>query len=72
MRRFDINKLPKEVREKISDIQWAIDEEDMCGLQGQVNLKDGYEFIMGGHIEGFENRADLIKMVKNCVVEERR
>ena len=69
MRRFDINKLPKEVREKISDIQWAIDGEDMRGLQGQVNLKDEYEFDTGGHIEGFENRADLIEMVKNCVVK---
>ena len=71
MRRFDINKLPKEVREKISDIEWAVDEEDMCGLAGQVILKDGYEFIMGGHLEGFQNRTDLIKMVKSCVVEER-
>lgn len=60
---FKLEKLPKDVREKIHDIDFTPDEDNVMGF---VNLKDEYEFEHdGSHVEGFESRNDLIDLVRN-------
>lgn len=65
MRKFSIEKLPKDVREKLLCIEWnEYDEfdEDVCGL---LWLKDGYEFYDDGSTCcTFENRTDLINEIR--------
>lgn len=70
MRRFDINKLPKNVREKIDLIEWQDGtlNEDLAGL---VYIKDGWCIdVDGSHTEGFTNRTDLINFIRGCVIKE--
>lgn len=58
---FKLEKLPKDVREKIHDIDFTPND----NVMGFVNLKDGYEFEYdGSHVEGFESRNDLIELVR--------
>lgn len=60
---FKLEKLPKDVREKIHDIDFTPDEPDVMGF---VNLKDDYEFEWdNSHVETFESRNDLINLVRN-------
>ena len=66
---FKLENLPKDVREKIVDIDFTPDEEDVMGF---VNLKDGWVFEWdGSHTEGFESRNDLIDIVRNSTIREK-
>ena len=65
---FKLKNLPKDVQEKIYDIDFVDDEEDLIGF---VNLKDGWCFEWdGSHVEGFSSRKDLIDIVRNCTKQE--
>ena len=65
MGRFKIENLPKDVKDKISFIQFGDDFiDDVIGL---VYLKQGLEFDDGSGCEGFTSRNDLIDMIRNDV-----
>ena len=71
MRKFSIEKLPKDVREKIDFIEWNEGDfdEDVCGL---FWLKDGYElYDDGGTCCTFLNRTDLIEEIRVSVVKSK-
>ena len=72
MRRFDINKLPKDIRARIHDIQWAQDEDEFNGgAIGIVALND--EWLLDDEVSSvtaFESRADLINIVKHAKRKE--
>jgi hypothetical protein len=70
IRRFNLNKLPKDIRARIHDIQWAQDEDDMRGALGQVSLNDEYALYDGSQLTAFESRADLINIVKHATRKE--
>jgi hypothetical protein len=70
IKRFDLNKLPTEVRARVHDIQWAQDEDDMCGALGQVNLNDEWEFYDNSQVTAFDSRIDLINLVKRAKRKE--
>lgn len=56
---FDPEKLPKSIRNKIDEIEFCGDEDFM----GIVYL-NGYCFDQFEHCASFENRSDLINLVK--------
>lgn len=65
---FELKNLPKDVQEKIYDINFVDDEADLIGF---VNLKDGWCFECdGSHVEGFSSRKDLIDIVRNYTKQE--
>ena len=66
MRRFDFNKLPIDVKDKIEDIQWSMGDDDMrFGIIGQVDLNDNWVFVEDySHTQGFKNKQELIDMVR--------
>lgn len=65
---FKLEKLPKDVREKIFSIEFVNDEEDLMGF---VNLNDNWAFEWdGSHVERFKNKTDLIDIVRNCTIRE--
>ena len=63
-KRFNINQLPKEVREKVHDIVW--NEGDFGeDILGQANLND--EWVLSdnySHIFTFTSKKDLINIIK--------
>ena len=64
MRKFDIKRLPKDVSDKIDDIVWNDGDFDEDVL-GQVWLKEGWVFFDDySHVTTFENKADLISIVR--------
>ena len=70
MKKFDIDKLPNDVKEKIDFIEWQDGtlNEDLAGI---VYLKDGWcSFDDCSHVIGFENRIDLIEILTTQVVKE--
>lgn len=67
-RRFKLENLPKDVREKINYIDFTPEEEEIMGF---VALKDGWCFDWdGSHIEGFSDRNDLISIIRDCTTKE--
>ena len=60
---FKLERLPKDVREKINEIYFVSGEPDIIGF---VDLKDEYEFDFEGHTTGFVSRLDLIEMVRDA------
>ena len=65
---FKLEKLPKDVKEKIEDIEFLSGEEFM----GFVNLKDGWVFDWDeSHIASFDSRNDLIDIVRYSTIEEK-
>ena len=70
MRRFDINKLPVDVLEKIYDIYWNDGETFDEDTLGEVWLEDEYVFEFdGSHCTTFDSRKELIDVVRTCVIE---
>lgn len=66
---FKLENLPKDVKEKINDM-YFVTGEDFIGF---VNLKDGWVFDWDvSHVAGFESRKDLIDIVRNSTIQERR
>lgn len=64
---FKLENLPKDVREKIQDIEFTPEEDEVMGF---VNLKDEWVFDWdGSHIEGFESRKDLIEIVRDFTIK---
>ena len=73
MRKFNIEKLPKDVRSKIDFIEWNEYEEfdeDVCGL---VWLKKGYIFDYDeSTTDCFTKRSDLIELIRSSVIKEEK
>ena len=72
MRKFDINKLPADVLEKVLEISFDEDgflnEDEMLG---EVWLDEGWMFDYdGSHYGQFESRKDLIELIRTSVVKE--
>ena len=68
MKKFSIEKLPADVREKIDFIEWNDYGDFDENLAGICWIKDEYElYDDGSHITGFENRKDLIDTIRCCV-----
>ena len=63
MKTFNIEKLPKEIKEKINDVWFVSGEPEIIGF---VDLKDEYEFDFEGHTTGFTSRQDLIDIVSEA------
>ena len=70
-RKFDINKLPKDVRVKIDCINWAHEGEfaDENTL-GECWLKDGWLFDGETHYTTFNSRSELIEDIRQNVEPE--
>lgn len=70
-RRFDVNKLPKDVREKIDSINFVEDGE-MADDEtiGECWLKDGWLFDGETHYATFTSRQELIDDIRENVEEE--
>lgn len=67
MKRFKIEKLPKDVADKIDGVIY--DPTDFRGeALGQICLKDGWTFEDGSHITTFTSRQDLIDIVRGASV----
>lgn len=72
MKKFDINKLPKDVLEKIESIDFNEDGFLDEGVLGEVWLKDGWKFYYDdSHYAQFDSRVELIDVIRSCAVEEK-
>lgn len=71
---FKLENLPKDVREKICDIDFfEAWEREETGNMGIVYLEDGWMFDWDeSHTSAFENRKDLIDIVRNYTKVEKR
>ena len=72
MRKFDINKLPADVLEKVLEISFDengfLNEDEMLG---EVWLDEGWMFYYdGSHYGQFSNRKDLIELIRTSVTKE--
>lgn len=68
MKRFSLVNLPKDVFDKVHDINFYYDE---CRLKGEAWLEDGWVFEYdGSHYINFESRDDLINEVRNFTIDE--
>lgn len=71
MKKFSIEKLPSDVKEKIEFIEWNENEEFDEEVCGQVWLKEG--FVFGNDessVSTFDDRSDLIALIRWDVVKE--
>lgn len=70
---FKLEKLPKDVYEKVEAIEFYDDwEREDTGNMGIVYLEEGFVFEFDeSTTAGFENRKDLIDLVRCQVVEVR-
>ena len=73
MKKFSLNSLPSEVRNKINHIEFfSAEEQEDTESQGEVFLKDGWVFDWDdSHTSSFVDKQDLIDIVNYCTrVEE--
>lgn len=70
-RRFDVNNLPKDVRDKIDYIHF-VDKGEMADEEtlGECWLIDGWLFDGETHYATFNSRQELIDDIRSNVVEE--
>lgn len=70
-KRFELEKLPKDVSEKIHRIYFADTDGDYGrGILGQVHLVEGWAAPCGGRWLDFTSRADLIESIREEIREE--
>lgn len=68
MKTFTKKDLPSELADLIQDL--TFDDELTGGCIGIVNLKDGFAFYDGSHIQAFRTKKDLIELLKKDVNKE--
>jgi hypothetical protein len=70
---FKLEKLPKDVYEKVESIDFFDEwEREETGNMSIVFLEEGFVFEFDeSTVSGFENRKDLIELVRCQVVEAR-
>ena len=70
---FKLDKLPKDVLEKISAIEFFDKEEkEDTGNMGIVWLENDYVFEFDeSHTASFINKKDLIDLIKSCIIKKK-
>lgn len=69
-RKFKLENLPKDVREKIDSIYFGGENEFDEETLGECNLKDGWVIDGMYHIFTFSSRQDLIDTIRDEAEEE--